>query len=165
MTVPLGLDRVLFDNGEGGVGYLFPYRGFTGAYLVEQIRNSGSGNDFIGNKEVRIIPYFQMPDTFFLYAAELVDFNTHKSHVRINMDRAKVRAHKWRRRERSREMQPFDYKISCQIPGEVADAEMERVRLREKYRIIQERIDACTKPSELKPIMRSLIHKVRKHAA
>lgn len=165
MAVPLGRERVLFDNGEGGVGLMTPFLHFTGQYLIDMIRSAGPGKDFIGNKEVRIIPYFQMPDEFFLYAAELVDFNTYKSHVRIDMGRAKVRAHEWRKAARSREMRPYDHSVSCQIPGEVEKAEAERVKLREKYRILQEQIDACTTPSELKPIMRSFLPKARKHAA
>jgi len=159
MSVRYGDERVLYDNGEGGVGVMIPFWGFTGQDLVDRIREAGRstpGADFIGNKEFRIIRDFQMPDQFFLYACDLVDFKTHKSHVRINMDRAKKLAHKWRVHSRAIEMQPYDRTISAQIPGQVEKAEAERVKLRAKYAEIQEQIDNAKTPDELKAIMQAL---------
>lgn len=165
MTVRLGDQRVLFDNGEGGVGIMIPFWGFTGQYLIDQVRAAGKekpGADFIGNKEVRIIPAWQEPDNSFLYAAELVDFRTHKSHVRIDMVKAKVRAHEWRRQKRAEEMAPYDSLIACQIPGQAEAAEVERKKLREKYRVLQDQVDLCETPEQLKPIMRLFLRSKRK---
>lgn len=156
---PLGNERVLFDNGEDGIGYLIPFAGFSGQDLVDRVLEGDRYNRgwrVIGNRYYRIIPAEQMPDFFFLQDAEFADYEKTGSHVLIRMERIKNRAHELRRKTRSWEMYPYDFKVGAHIPGEAEPAEAERVKLRAKYAVIQNDIDAATDPLQIKLIMRKL---------
>lgn len=70
--------------------------------------------------------------------------------ITVNVDKAKVIAHKLRRIAREDEFQPYDNVVMKQIPGQVEAAEAERAKIRAKYAVIQENIDAAATPTEIK---------------
>lgn len=71
--------------------------------------------------------------------------------ISINMDKAKVIGHGMRRANRAEEFAPLDEKIMKQIPGtETADIERARQAIRDKYAVVQTRIDTATTPDEIK---------------
>lgn len=63
--------------------------------------------------------------------------------VTINLDKAKLVAHRMRRAARAEEFKPYDDAIAKQIPGQIEGAEAERQKIRDKYRLIQADIDAA----------------------
>lgn len=68
----------------------------------------------------------------------------------INLEKARVVAHKIRRFNRQVEFQPHDEVIAKQIPGPAAqNAEASRQAIREKYAALQIQIDAATTVEEL----------------
>lgn len=59
----------------------------------------------------------------------------------VNLEKARILAHDWRRKYREDEFAPYDAIIAKQIPGQVQAAEQARVRIRERYALVQELID------------------------
>ena len=71
--------------------------------------------------------------------------------IAINLDKARVFGHKFRRALREQEFQPYDAIIAKQIPGSTAQqAEVARQSIREKYAAIQIQIDAAQTPQDIK---------------
>lgn len=71
--------------------------------------------------------------------------------ITVNMDKAKAIGHDMRRVAREAEFAPFDAVIMKQIPGvDSVQAETERQAIREKYAVIQQKIDAAITPEEIK---------------
>lgn len=71
--------------------------------------------------------------------------------VVINLDKAKDIGHTIRRDARAKEFAPYDEIVSKQIPGNsVSEAEAARQAIREKYALIQEKINAASTPEEIK---------------
>jgi hypothetical protein len=73
--------------------------------------------------------------------------------ITINLDKAKNIAHDVRRAARAKEFAPYDDLIAKQIPGPAAQAEAERVAIREKYAQMQTQLDAAQSPEELKSVL------------
>lgn len=73
--------------------------------------------------------------------------------ITVNMDKAKIIAHEARRNARAKEFAPFDDAIAKQIPGQAEKAELERIKIREKYAALQVKMDAAKTPEELKALM------------
>lgn len=68
-----------------------------------------------------------------------------------DMDRCKTIGHEMRRAARAVEFAPHDEVIAKQIPGvDAAAAEAQRQRIRDKYAIIQEQIDAAESANDIK---------------
>jgi hypothetical protein len=73
----------------------------------------------------------------------------------INLDKAKNIGHNLRRDARAKEFAPHDEIISKQIPGTfAAEAEVARQAIREKYAVIQLKIDAAITPEEIKQALK-----------
>lgn len=68
--------------------------------------------------------------------------------IRVNLDKAKEIGHTIRRFARSEEFAPLDVKAT--IPSQAQAAEAARQVIRDKYAVIQEKIDAATTPEEIK---------------
>jgi len=69
----------------------------------------------------------------------------------INLNKAKQIAHEKRRNARSIEFAPLDIKAT--IPSEASIAEAERQEIREKYSVMQSKIDSANSVEELKAII------------
>lgn len=70
--------------------------------------------------------------------------------ITINVDKAKTIAHNIRREKRAEEFKPYDEIIMKQIPGSnTAAAEAARQAIREKYALVQQKIDSSTKTEEI----------------
>ena len=70
--------------------------------------------------------------------------------ITIDIDKAKSIGHNMRRVARAEEFKPFDDAIAKQIPGQISGAEEQRQIIRNKYAIIQTKIDAATTTEEIK---------------
>jgi len=70
--------------------------------------------------------------------------------IKINIDKAKAIGHDIRRAARAEEFKPYDETIAKQIPGQADGAEIARRAIRDKYAVIQAKIDAATTPDEIK---------------
>lgn len=69
----------------------------------------------------------------------------------INLDKAKTIGHDIRRHQRAEEFAPLDEVIVKQIPGtDVKAVEAERQAIRDKYAVVQTKIDASKTPEEIK---------------
>lgn len=69
----------------------------------------------------------------------------------INLDKAKTIGHDIRRQQRAEEFAPLDEVIVKQIPGtDVVAIESERQAIRDKYAVVQTKIDASKTPEDIK---------------
>lgn len=72
----------------------------------------------------------------------------------ININKAKSIGHDIRREKRAEEFKPFDEVIMKQIPGkDFTEAEASRQAIREKYEVIQQKIDVANTPEEIKQVL------------
>jgi len=71
--------------------------------------------------------------------------------ISVNMEKAKQIAHEKRRAARAKEFAPLDVKAT--IPSEASIAEAERQEIREKYSVMQSKIDSANSVEELKAII------------
>ena len=77
--------------------------------------------------------------------------------ITINLDRAKIAAHDYRRAARAAEFAPHDAIIAKRIPGTAeAEAEAQRQVIRERNAAVQEQIDAATDHHELRAIINEI---------
>lgn len=74
--------------------------------------------------------------------------------IGVSLPKAKDIAHTARRTARAAEFEPYDAIIMKQIPGaDAVKAEAERQKIREKYTVLQGKMDAATSVDELKSLM------------
>jgi len=74
--------------------------------------------------------------------------------IKINMDKAKNIAHDMRRAKREEEFAPLDTVIMKQIPGkDLQNAESQRQAIRDKYAVMQTKIDVASTPEEIKNVL------------
>ncbi len=71
--------------------------------------------------------------------------------IKINIDKAKAIAQNVRREMRAKDFAPLDIKAT--IPSEAAAAEAARQAVREKYKAMQNDIDAAQSAEQLKEII------------
>lgn len=77
--------------------------------------------------------------------------------ITVNINKAKLVAHKIRRYQRELEFVPFDSIISKQIPGaDAIAAEAARQKIREKYEAIQNDINEAADVQQLTEIVNNL---------
>ncbi len=75
----------------------------------------------------------------------------------VNILKAKNIAHDLRRQSRAAEFEPYDAIIMKQIPGQdLAQAELARQQIREKYAQIQINIDSCSSVDDLTNIVSNM---------
>lgn len=71
--------------------------------------------------------------------------------ITVSIEKAKLIAHEIRRKNRSAEFAPLDDLIAKQIPGvNFQDVEQKRQEIRDKYSVIQNKIDSSTGFEEIK---------------
>ncbi len=71
--------------------------------------------------------------------------------INHDIDRCKIIGHEMRRAARAVEFAPHDEVIAKQIPGvDAVEAEAQRQRIRDKYAVIQEQIDAAETTNDIK---------------
>ncbi len=74
--------------------------------------------------------------------------------IKINLNKAKNIAHELRRIAREKEFEPFDKIIMKQIPtANAKEAEAERQKIREKYVVLQQQMDAAETVEELTKLL------------
>lgn len=67
------------------------------------------------------------------------------------MDKAKTIGHEIRRAQRADEFAPLDAEIAKQIPGtDMLGIEAQRQAIRDRYAVVQTKIDTATTPEEIK---------------
>lgn len=71
--------------------------------------------------------------------------------IKIDLDKAKSIVHDKRRADRAMEFAPLD--VEATIPAKAAQAEAMRQIIRDKYAVMQEKIDAAKTIEELKSLL------------
>lgn len=139
--------RIIYQTDEGGVAVVIPAAecGMT----IEEI----AAKDVPAGKSYEIVDLSAIPtDRTFRNAWEKSG-----SAVTHNMTKAKAVAHERRRAARAAEFAPFDEVIMKQIPGkDAAAAEAERQKIRDKYTVMQAKMDAAQTVEELKALLPSV---------
>lgn len=70
--------------------------------------------------------------------------------------KAREVAHEHRRAKRAEEFAPYDEVVAKRIPGQEAQAEAARQRIRDKYAQLQTQIDAAQDVEDMRRILRAL---------
>lgn len=141
------LEKIVFyPNDSGSVAAVFP----VGDVSIDEICRK----DVPSGKPFSIVEKSKLPNLWGeLFDALEIDF-ANSGEVKINMNKAKVLVHQERRALRERELEPLDLLIMKQIPGvDVAEVEAKRQQIRDKYSVMQTKIDCATTPEELKVIV------------
>lgn len=71
--------------------------------------------------------------------------------MQINLDKAKVISHERRRAARDQEFLPLDREVT--IPSKANEAEAKRQTVRDKYAVMQTKIDQATTVKELSALL------------
>lgn len=131
----------VFENESGGVSLLIPAPGKSLSAVVH--KNLPKGQKFtVANTK-------DLPDRTFRDA-----WKKEGRKITVDVNKAKDLTHTLRRMKREIEFKPHDEIIMKQIPGKDSkDVETEREKIRQKYWVIQDEIDACNSPDELKEII------------
>ncbi len=135
------MQRVIFENDEGGVSVLIPSP------------NCKLSIEEIAKKDVPLGKAFEIVDTSII-PNDRIFRNAWKKDgktVGIDLDKAKEHTHVLRRVVRAKEFEPLDEQIMKKLPGtdEVA-VEADRVLVRDKYDVVQTNIDSATDVDSLK---------------
>ena len=135
-TTTMTTSRIIFQNESGGVSVIVP-----------------TGSVELALKDVpENTPYFiastdDIPSDRFFRDAWVAD----GAAVAVDLGKAKDIGHDIRRQQRAEEFQPFDEIIAKQIPGaDAAEAEANRVAIRDKYAQVQLAINAASDPDAIK---------------
>ena len=139
--------RVLYTDDNGKVTLWTPLKNVPVTAFTKRVVPEGKPHIVTHHKD--------LPDHRFIASWELdhTPGTLRKDRVKVNMTKAKEKAHSWRQKARDREMGPFDKIVAAQIPNEAQEAEAERVKIRQKYADMQTAIDAATTPEELKALL------------
>lgn len=130
--------RIIYSNSAGGVTILIP----TGEIPIEQVVvkdvPAGSVYQFIDESQLPVDRTFR--PAWVLNSAGLS----------FDLAKCKSIGHDIRRLKRQEEFAPLDDIIAKQIPGyDLAKVELDRQRIRDKYDLIQQQIDAATSAEDI----------------
>jgi len=141
------MQRVIFENDEGGVSVLIPSPNCN--LSIEEIAKK----DIPLGKSFEIVDISTIPSDRVFRNAWKKDGKT----VGIDLDKAKEHTHVLRRVARAKEFEPLDEQIMKKLPGtdEVA-VEAGRVLVRAKYDLFQTDIDGAADVHELKAIIEEM---------
>jgi hypothetical protein len=130
------MNRIIYPTPEGGGAVIIPAESVEAA-----LKDVPEGVDY------EIIEEGSLPaDRFFRNA-----WVKGNCCVDLDLDKCKEIGHECRRAARAEEFAPYDDAIVKQIPGtDVAKAESERQKIRDKYAQVQEAINAAATPEEIK---------------
>lgn len=82
--------------------------------------------------------------------------------ITINLGKAKIIAHNYRRQVRERELAPLDEKIVKQIPGQsFAEIDAQRQVIRDKYAVFQTQIDSANTVDELHVFVQTMLDQTK----
>lgn len=135
--------RIVYQTPEGGIAVVIPAPecGMT----IEEI----AAKDVPQGTPYKIVNASDIPaDRVFRGAWDMAG-----SRVTVNLDKAKVIAHNFRRAARDAEFAPHDDIIAKQIPGKTAAAETARQAIRDKYDRVQQEIDNAASVDTLKTVL------------
>ena len=128
--------RIIFQNESGGVSVIVP----TGSVELA-LKDVPEGVPY------EIVSTDDIPSDRYFRNAWVAD----GAAVAVDLGKAKDIGHDIRRTMRAEEFQPFDDIIAKQIPGaDAAEAEANRVAIRDKYADIQLAIDTAADPDAIK---------------
>lgn len=134
--------RILWTNPDGTVSVLVPAPG---------VPESAWRKDIPQNVEFVVTDAENLPrDRMFRKAWKLEGTSCFECSVK-----AKEAAHEIRRNKRAEEFAPYDEIVAKRIPGQEAQAEAARQRIRDKYAQLQTQIDAAQGVEDLRQMLRS----------
>lgn len=131
---------IVFTNNSGGVSVCTP----TGELSIEQVQIK----DIPAGTNSFIVDASTLPQEVGIFFGAWEQTN---GNVTINIDKAKLIAHDARRAARAAEFAPLDTKAT--IPSEAVAAEAARQVIRDKYAVMQTKMDAATTIDELKAVL------------
>ena len=135
-TTTMTTSRIIFQNESGGVSVIVP----TGSVELA-LKDVPEGVPY------EIVSADDIPSDRFFRNAWVAD----GAAVAVDLGKAKDIGHDIRRQQRAEEFQPFDEIIAKQIPGtDAAEAEANRVAIRDKYAQVQLAIDTAADPDAIK---------------
>ena len=135
--------RIIFDNGSGGVSVIVPSE--SSGLTIEEIaaKDAPTGAEIV---DVSAIP----SDRTFRDAWVKGGGTVTEDH-----GKALAIAHEARRRAREAEFAPLD--VQATIPAEAAQAEAGRAKIRTKYERLQSDMDAAPDVDSLRSMVRSIV--------
>ena len=135
-TTTMTTSRIIFQNESGGVSVIVP----TGSVELA-LKDVPEGVPY------EIVEATDIPSDRYFRNAWIAD----GAAVAVDLGKAKDIGHDIRRQQRAEEFQPFDEIIAKQIPGtDAAEAEANRVAIRDKYAQVQLAIDTAADPDAIK---------------
>lgn len=131
--------RIIYSTPEGSVAVIIP----SGELPIEEV----AAKDVPEGVPYEIVSADEIPsDRIFRGAWVMGDCC-----VEHDLDKCKALGHDMRRAKRAEEFAPHDEVIAKQIPGvDAVEAEAQRQRIRDKYAVIQEQIDAAESTNDIK---------------
>ena len=87
--------------------------------------------------------------------ADLMELVEKNNMIKINIEKAKTVAHDIRRKTREQEFSPLDNLIMKQIPNtDIQAVEQQRQQIRDKYALMQDKIDKASSIEEIKEALK-----------
>lgn len=138
--------RVLFQQTNGEVGIIIPVNLSQDTDISDLVP---SGCKYL------IIDADNVPADKIFRSAWEINFSDPSTPVIINFEKAKKIAHEIRQITRDIEFEPYDRIIMLQIPGDSSNnAEIERAKIRLKYKKYQDMIDTSLSVNDLTEILK-----------
>lgn len=132
----------VYEHGRGSVAVVYPVEGVAPAAAVAASVPDG--------KNYLAVPAGSLPTEDLFRNAWAID----NGKVIVELSKAKLIAHDYRRQKRAEEFAPLDEVITKQIPGhDHTEVESKRQQVRDRYADMQAAIDAATSPEELKGLL------------
>ena len=133
------MTRIIYTNNDGGISVIIP----TSELSIEEV----AAKDVPNGVAFGIVEDSAIPSDRFFRGAWIAN----GAAVDIDLPKAQEIGHAIRRIKRAEEFAPYDEVIAKQIPGnDLAEAEVARQAIRDKYAAIQDAIDDAETPDEIK---------------
>jgi hypothetical protein len=135
-------DRIVFTKPDGSCGVITP----TGEAPIDAVMIKDVPSDAINPRQITIA---ELPQDRLFRSAW--DDSNPEDFIGLNLAKAKLMAHEWRREKRAEDFAPYDEIIAKQIPGQDAvAAENARQAIRDADAVTQNNIDNAVDEAELR---------------
>lgn len=140
----LASKRILYTNDAGGLSVIVPAPGVSLAELL----NSPAVQEQLHGREHELVDASKVPTDRTFRDAWYHDREPTPQKVGVDLEKARGISHDLRRKARASEFAPHD--LMATIPAQAEQAELARQEIRDRYAIVQDTLDACKTPDELK---------------
>lgn len=133
--------RVIWTNPDGSMSVLIPAPGVSMERVMQDVPQNALSVEVV---DVNVLP----KDRFFRKAWKQAG----KSCVE-DLEKSREVAHEFRRALREEEFEPHDKIVMLQLPG-AEEAEAARETIRQKYAVLQTKLDGASSVEELKGLLK-----------